>query len=479
MSTISIDNLIRNKAEKLCAISERIWEFAELRFQEKRSAALLADVLEVEGFDVERGIAGIETAFVANFGAGKPVISFLGEFDALSDLSQEAGVIEQQAIVSGGSGHGCGHNLLGTSALGAALAVKEYMQENGLSGTVRYYGCPGEEGGSGKAFMAKEGVFDDADAAITWHPFTHSGVQRAETLANYQVYFKFKGKSAHAAGGPHLGRSALDAVELMNIGTNFLREHVIQDARLHYAITNAGGVSPNVVQPEAEVLYLVRAPETEQVESIYQRVVKIAKGAALMTETELEITFDKACSGFIRNTVLEQVMQKEVERVQVPEYSAEELDFARGIQSTLSEEDISSDKRSILRIIGKDAAFWEEEMETSPLLTTPIPYYDIDNFQYGSTDVGDVSRITPTIQFHAACFAIGTPLHTWQVVSQGKMPLAQKGMLYASEVMAATALSLFDKPEQLEAAKLELQKRLGPNGYTSPIPDGIKPTILA
>lgn len=479
MSTISIDSLIRNKAEKLCAVSEQIWEFAELRFQEKRSAALLADVLEEEGFDVQRGVAGIETAFVANFGTGKPVISFLGEFDALSDLSQEAGVTEQQAIVPGGAGHGCGHNLLGTSALGAALAVKEYMQENGLSGTVRYYGCPGEEGGSGKTFMAKEGIFDDADAAITWHPFTHSGVQRAETLANYQVYFKFKGKSAHAAGGPHLGRSALDAVELMNIGTNFLREHVVQDARLHYAITNAGGVSPNVVQPEAEVLYLVRAPETEQVESIYQRVVKIAKGAALMTETELEIRFDKACSGFIRNTILEQVMQEQVERVQVPEYSAEELDFARGIQKTLSEEDISSDKKSILQLIGKDAALWEEEMETSPILRAPIPYHDADNFQYGSTDVGDVSRITPTIQFHAACFAIGTPLHTWQVVSQGKTPLAQKGMLYASEVMAATALSLFEKPEQLEAAKLELQKRIGPNGYTSPIPDGIKPTILA
>ncbi|PAE08084.1 amidohydrolase [Terribacillus saccharophilus] len=479
MSTISIDSLIRNKAEKLYAVSEQIWEFAELRFSEKRSAALLANVLEEEGFDVQRGIAGIETAFVANFGTGKPVISFLGEFDALSDLSQEAGVTEQQAIVSGGAGHGCGHNLLGTSALGAALAVKEYMQENGLSGTVRYYGCPGEEGGSGKTFMAKEGVFDDADAAITWHPFTHSGVQRAETLANYQVYFKFKGKSAHAAGGPHLGRSALDAVELMNIGTNFLREHVVQDARLHYAITNAGGVSPNVVQPEAEVLYLVRAPETEQVESIYQRVVKIAKGAALMTETELEITFDKACSGFIRNTILEQVMQEQVERVPVPKYSAEELDFARGIQTTLSEEDISSDKRTILQLIGKDAALWEEEMETSPILTTPIPYHDTENFQYGSTDVGDVSRITPTIQFHAACFAIGTPLHTWQVVSQGKTSLAQKGMLYASEVMAATALTLFDKPEQLEAAKLELQKRLGPDGYTSPIPEGVKPTILA
>lgn len=479
MSTISIDSLIKNKAEKLYAVSERIWEFAELRFQEKRSAALLADVLEEEGFDVERGIAGIDTAFVANFGTGKPVISFLGEFDALSDLSQEAGVVEQKAIVHGGSGHGCGHNLLGTSALGAALAVKEYLQENGLSGTVRYYGCPGEEGGSGKTFMAKEGIFNDADAAITWHPFTHSGVQRAETLANYQVYFKFKGKSAHAAGGPHLGRSALDAVELMNIGTNFLREHVIQDARLHYAITNAGGVSPNVVQPEAEVLYLVRAPETEQVESIYQRVVKIAQGAALMTETELEITFDKACSGFIRNTVLEQIMQEQVDRVQVPEYSEEELDFARGIQTTLSEEDISSDKRSILQLIGKDAALWEEEMATSPILTTPIPYHDTDNFQYGSTDVGDVSRITPTIQFHAACFAVGTPLHTWQVVSQGKTPLAQKGMLYASEVMAATALSLFDKPEQLEAAKHELHKRIGPKGYTSPIPDGIKPTILA
>jgi aminobenzoyl-glutamate utilization protein B len=478
MRTFSVASFIAAKAEKLCAVSEQIWEFAELRFQEKQSAALLADVLEEEGFHVQRDIAGIETAFIANFGTGKPIISFLGEFDALSDLSQEAGVAKQKALIPGGAGHGCGHNLLGTSALGAALAVKSYMEENKLEGTVRYYGCPGEEGGSGKTFMAREGVFDDADAAITWHPFTHSGVQRAETLANYQVYFKFKGKSAHAAGGPHLGRSALDAVELMNIGTNFLREHVIQDARLHYAITNAGGVSPNVVQPEAEVLYLVRAPETEQVESIYQRVVKIAQGAALMTETELGVTFDKACSGFIRNTVLEQLMQEQVNHICVPNYTEEELVFAKDIQATLSEEDILSDKRSILQLIGKGTEQWEEEMDLSPMFPAPIPYQDEENFQYGSTDVGDVSRIIPTVQFHAACFAVGTPLHTWQVVAQGKTTLAQKGMLYASEVMAATALSLFERPDQLQAAKRELRERLGLNGYINPIPDGVKPTIL-
>lgn len=258
-------------------------------FLEKHSSEYIISKLEEQGFEVERGVCGIETAFVATFGSAKPIVGFLGEYDALPSLSQEKGIAEYKPIASGGNGHGCGHNLLGTGSFAAAVAVKDYMEENNVIGTVKYFGCPAEEFGDGKAFMAKAGIFDDLDFALCWHPAPINSVFKMDVLAINQVYFRFKGRSAHAAASPHLGRSALDAVELMNIGVNYLREHIIPEARVHYAVTNTGGDAPNVVQSNAEVLYLIRAPRVSQVQSIYERVCKIAEGAALMTETELEI----------------------------------------------------------------------------------------------------------------------------------------------------------------------------------------------
>ena len=295
---------IDKKTAEIFAASDEIWGCAETAFTEEKSMKILCDVLKAEGFEVETGLAGVKTAFKGTFGSGKPVIGILGEFDALSGLDQEAGATEKIVVHDGASGHGCGHNMLGTASLSAAIGIKKYLEESKKPGTVIYFGCPGEEGGSGKAFMAKGGVFANLDAAITWHPGDITIADTGSSLANYQVAYKFYGKSAHAGGAPHLGRSALDALELMNMGVQFLREHVIPEARIHYAITNTGGYSPNVVQPYAEVLYLIRAPKNSQVEEIYRRVNKIAEGAAHMTETRVEIDFVKGCSNLMSNKVI-------------------------------------------------------------------------------------------------------------------------------------------------------------------------------
>lgn len=334
-----LSQIIEEKREKLIEVSNQIWQYAETGFEEFKSAELLCKALVDEGFEVDKGVAQIETAFMGTCGSGKPIIAFLGEFDALTGLSQSGGIALPNPQQVGGNGHGCGHNLLGTGSLAAAIALRDYMQEHNIKGTVRYYGCPGEEIGGGKTFMAREGVFDDVDIALTWHPGTTNNIMSVATLACYEVYFKFKGKSAHAAASPHLGRSALDAVELMNIGVNYLREHIIPEARVHYALTNTGGSSPNVVQAEAEVLYFVRAPRVSQTEDIYQRICDIARGAALMTGTEVDIDLASALSNVIPNTTLEQVMHENFVKLGVPSYTDEELQFARAIRETLSEEE--------------------------------------------------------------------------------------------------------------------------------------------
>ncbi|WP_254306645.1 amidohydrolase [Clostridium sp. 001] len=273
-----VSEIVELKKDLLVKVSDEIWKCAETKFEEFRSAEILCKALEEEGFTVKRGAAGIKTAFIGSYGKGEPIIAVLGEYDALHGLSQEGGIAEQKPIIPGGSGHGCGHNLLGTGAFAGAIAIRYYMEENNLPGTIRYYGCPAEEGGAGKVFMSREGVFNDVDCALTWHPDTGNGVGLNSTLAVYDACFKFKGKSAHAAMAPHLGRSALDAVEVMNVGVNYLREHVIQEARIHYAITDAGGQSPNVVQAQAEDNFSIRAPKVSQVKDIYERICNIAKG---------------------------------------------------------------------------------------------------------------------------------------------------------------------------------------------------------
>jgi aminobenzoyl-glutamate utilization protein B len=469
-----INQFIEQNRDEFIRISDKIWDYAETRFEEYNSAELLAHTLENEGFVVERGVGGIKTAFIASYGSGKPVISLLGEFDALSGLSQKSGIATFEPIIENGNGHGCGHNLLGTAPLAAAVAVKKYMEKHNVKGTIKYYGCPGEEGGSGKTYMVREGLFDDTDCALTWHPGSFSGIFSLSTLANYQVYFKFKGKASHAANSPHLGRSALDAVELMNVGVNYLREHIIPEARVHYSIVNTGGFSPNVVQAEAEVLYLIRAPKMPDVKSIFERVVNIAKGAALMTETDMVIKFDKACSNYIPNHELGSVLHENLEKFGLPLYEEEEMKFASDIHQQITSEDIQNTKNEITKTSGKEVT---DEVQ-SPFYPEIVPYQKTNEVLFGSTDVGDVSWVVPTAQFWGSSFVFGTPLHSWQLVAQGATPIAHKGILQAGKTLAGAALELLQNPELLKRAKKEFEEIRKGMPYECPIPSGVTPSAI-
>ena len=472
-----IIGVIEDKKDKLTALSDGIWDVPETAFTEFQSAKLLCDALKSEGFEVEEGVAGISTAFSGKFGSGKPVIGILGEFDALSGLSQVAGCAEKTALVKGANGHGCGHHLLGTAGIGAAIAIKDYLQSTGNEGTVIYFGCPGEEGGSGKAFMAREGVFDMLDCALSWHPSDATNAWSGSTLANVQVAYKFKGLAAHAAAVPHLGRSALDAVELMNVGVNYLREHVIPEARMHYAVTNTGGFSPNVVQAEAEVLYLIRAPKNAQVQDIYKRINKIAQGASLMTETDVEIDFIKACSNIIPNNVMEKVLDNTLREIPHPTYTAEEIDLAGKFRATSPA--VGSTVNGFAdKVSGAENKKAVLALSDKALIDEVMPYIPSEAALAGSSDVGDVSWVCPTAQINVACYAADTPGHSWQLVAQGKEGPAHKGMLYAAKVMAGAAIKLMENPDLIQQAKEEHKLRVG-DGYVCPIPKGVQPRSIA
>lgn len=464
----------------VCCASDRIWDNPETAFQEFKAVEILCDLLETEGFSVERELAGIKTAFSGRYGHGKPVVGVLGEFDALSGLSQESENINKVPVADGAPGHGCGHNLLGAGAVAAAIAVKEYLEKNKKEGTVIFFGCPGEEGGSGKSFMARDGVFDELDFAITWHPGDNNAVAVGSSLANYQVIYRYYGTAAHAAACPEMGRSALDAVELMNTGVQYLREHMIQEARIHYAITNTGGYSPNVVQPYAEVLYLIRAPKNNQVKELFERVNDIARGAALMTGTRMEMQFVKACSNLVDNTVLEEVLQKNLEEIPREPYTEDEILFAKNISETYggSKRDIQEILKRYEKSRKKAVEKLLTEHENEVLYDFIVPLMDVETCMAGSTDVGDVSWVCPTAQINTVTEAAGTPGHSWQQVSQGKSSIAHKGMLFAGKVMAGTIIDLLERPELIEEAKEELKKRVGSEGYIPPIPKEIKPMAI-
>ncbi|MDD3391149.1 MAG: M20 family metallopeptidase [Synergistaceae bacterium] len=475
MEKKDLGRIIEEKRDFFIDVDRKIWEYAETAFTEFKSADTLCEALKTEGFTVERPVAGVDTAFCGSWGQGSPVIAFLGEYDALSGLSQKAGVTEKDPLVPGENGHGCGHNNLGAGALAAAVAFREYLKNTGMQGTVRYYGCPGEEGGSGKAFMARAGVFNDVDIALTWHPGSVNAVFPFSSLANFQVAYRFLGVSAHAASCPHLGRSALDAVELMNMGVNYLREHVVPEARMHYAITDSGGFSPNVVQPKAEVLYLLRAPMTPQVEEIYERVNDIARGAALMTGTKVEIVFIKACANVIQNNVVEEVLYRNYSELGVPAYSDEDREFARKIFEGIAPSERSQDLDQYSApggTVGKEAA---RRLRERPLADEVLPYGPSEFVLPGSTDVGDVSWNVPTGQIWVGTWPNHTPGHSWQIVSTGGVSLSHKGMLHAGKVLAAAAVDFLHDPELIEKAKNELQNRLDGNPYRCAIPDDVMP----
>ncbi|MHC0436978.1 M20 family metallopeptidase [Klebsiella aerogenes] len=473
-----VDDIITSRRDDFCAIADDIWDHPETRFQEFWSAARLADALETEGFQLTRHAGGIPNAFIASFGEGKPVIALLGEFDALAGLSQQAHSAEPTSATPGENGHGCGHNLLGTAAFAAAVAAKQWLQQHGGSGTLRFYGCPGEEGGSGKTFMVREGLFDDIDAALTWHPEAWAGMFSTSTLANIQAAWRFTGTAAHAANSPHLGRSALDAVTLMTTGSNFLNEHIIEKARVHYAITDTGGVSPNVVQAQAEVLYLIRAPEMADVQQIFARIEKIAQGAALMTETSVSCRFEKACSSYLPNRTLEAAMYQAVCHYGTPQWSNEERAFAADIHATLGVNDIQNSLKNIAGTSGEEGKAFARRHHDTVLIDEVAPWAATENVLAGSTDVGDVSWKAPVAQCFSPCFAIGTPLHSWQLVSQGRTSIAHKGMLLAGKILGATAIRLFSDRSLLEASQQELAQVLAVSPYQCPIPRDVVPSIL-
>lgn len=436
---------IDQKAQAYAKVAMDIWSFAEVGYQETRSSALLQAQLKAAGFTVNAGVAGIPTAFTATWGEGKPVIGIIGEFDALPGLSQAAEP-ERKPLVSEGPGHGCGHHLFGTASTAAAIAVKDWLAANKRPGTIRFYGTPAEEGGSGKVYMVRDGLFDDVDVVVSWHPGDRNASSASSTLANVTGKFRFRGTSAHASTAPDRGRSALDGVEAMNMMVNLMREHVPSDARIHYVITN-GGRAPNVVPDFAEVYYYARHNDMRVLNDIWERIVNASKGAALGTGTTVDLEITGAVWNVLPNDYLVGLMQKNLLRVGGFEYTPEERRFAEMLRKTLTG-------------------------NLPPIETTNTVLTPEGGIGTASTDLGDVSWRVPTVQLTAATFVPGTPGHSWQAVAAGGTSIGVKGMIVAAKSMALTAIDLFSDPSHIEKARAEFEKRRGPDfKYTTRLAD--------
>lgn len=471
-----IQKLIAAKADTAEELARKIWGYAELSYQETRSAAALMNALEQEGFTIDSGIAGIPTAFTATFsnGSGKPTVGFLAEYDALSGLSQKAASPVQEPVQEGGAGHGCGHNLLGAGCYAAAVALKDYLLQENKDGTVIFFGCPAEEGAGSKQFIARAGYFDNVDFAYTWHPETVNEVGSRGSVAIMGANFTFDGVAAHAGGEPHLGRSALDAVELMNVGCNYLREHMIDAARIHYAYSDPGGTAPNVVQSHAVIKYEVRAPKVSQVQELFTRVVDVAKGAALMTGTKMRYEITMAFSDYVPNRTLGAVVDQCMRELGAPEWTEDEYQLAAEFLRTYP-------RTTMVGIREKLGAYFEPDALDAALakpLDSIIHPFDPKETGYssGSTDVGDVGYATPTVMFHMATACLGNVGHSWQNTAFSCSDIGIKGMLRAAEVMTLAAIRTMEQPELLEKARGELKAKNG-GKYRCPLPDYVTPPI--
>lgn len=461
---------IDGRAPGGAALADEIWGYAELGYLEHRTVAAQIAWLEKEGFTIRRNIAGIETAFWAEAGTGGPVIGILGEFDALANMSQVEGSLTEEQANEGQPGHGCGHHLLGVGSMMAAAAIHAVLKRHGKAGRVRYYGCPAEEGGSGKVFMARDGAFDDLDVCFSWHANSVFSMHASETLAIKTAEFRFKGRASHAAVSPHLGRSALDAVELMNVGVNYMREHMIPEARVHYAMLDGGGRAANVVQANAVVGYTVRAPELSDANELFDRIAKIAEGAAMMTETQVDVEIKSGLSNVLTNSTLEKMMFENITELVGPmEYTNEELSIASQYAETISETDVLH----ACKVFAKG-----EEIRT-PMHQGIVPFDGTPTRVPVSTDAGDVSWIVPLARCFGPCYAVGTPFHSWQMVAQGKLSYAHKGMLAAAKAIATTAIDVFADPEIIPVAKAELERKRRGKPYVCPLPSGMQPQIPA
>ncbi len=429
---------IEDKAGTYRKAALRIWNYAEVGYQETQSSATLQKLLKDEGFSIERGVADIPTAFVASYGSGEPVIGIMGEFDALPGLSQTAAP-ERETLVEGAAGHACGHHLFGVASAAAAIGMKEWLETNQKVGTIRFYGTPAEEGGAGKVYMVRAGLFDEVDVMLHWHPSSANDASPGTTLANKSGKFRFYGEASHAAFAPERGRSALDAVEAMNYMVNLMREHTTESTRIHYVITR-GGEAPNVVPNFAEVYYYVRHSDVAEVKDLWNRVVKAAEGAALGTETRMEVEVIHGIYNVLPNEALAEVMHENLQMVGGVDYDAEETAFAEKIAETLGR------SKAPLSVAGQIMPL---EMRTSK----------------ASSDVGDVSWVVPTAGLGTATWVPGTSAHTWQAVAAGGMSIGIKGMIVAAKTLTLTGIDLFQNPEAIAAAQAEFEARRG-SGFT-------------
>lgn len=453
LSTVATKAVDQNAAI-LEDLAKKIWEHPETAFNEVKACEWTAEVLKNAGFEVEVGYVGMPTAIRATWGKGHPRIGFLGEYDALPGLSQKVST-EKEPVCEGAPGQGCGHNLLGVACLGAALGMKAELEASGKEGTVVFYGCPAEEVLTGKAFMAREGAFADLDAAFSWHGATTNHLTTGTMTGLNSAVFHFHGITAHAGGDPHNGRSALDAVELMNVGANYLREHVTSDVRIHYVIKE-GGTAPNIVPDTASVWYYVRALSREAVEDTYRRLVLVAEGAAHMTETKLEIEFLGGCYNTLNPVKFTTMTRDVMAEIEMPQWTEEEKKFADALNKKSQQYD---------RVKASGL------LDNGPLCTFVSPVLNEDG--YGSTDVGDVQHIVPCVQVMTATYNLAAPGHSWQVAACSGMSIGMKGMLYGAKVMAASAMKLVNEPKLLAEAKEEFKKQMNGRTYKCPIPKEI------
>ncbi|WP_394749741.1 amidohydrolase [Spongiimicrobium salis] len=441
-SSTEILNSLDKKGTFYGTIAQNIWGYAEMGYQEEKSSALLQKTLGDAGFKIKTGVAGIPTAFIAEYGSGFPVIAILGEYDALPGLSQQA--VPEKKSANAAAGHACGHHLFGTASTAAAISVKEWIEKNKIKGTIRFYGCPAEEGGSGKVYMTREGLFNDVDAVLHWHPGSSNAASAGAALANKSAKFRFYGVSAHAAGSPEKGRSALDGVEAMNMMVNMMREHIPEQSRIHYVITS-GGKAPNVVPDFAEVYYYARHNSREVVIDIFDRMVKAAEGAALGTGTTMDYEMIGGTHELLPNLTLQKIMHEKLSLVGGLEYTADEKVFADKIAQSLGYAEVHS------------------------ATAKNVQPYRTEAKAYGSTDVGDVSFVVPTVGMSAATWIPGTPAHSWQAVAAGGTSIGNKGMMIAAKTLSLTAASLFENTKVLAKAKAELVERRGPDFRYTPL----------
>jgi len=469
-----INSWLKQNEEKFTTMSDQIWANPEINWKETFASELLMRFLENQGFSIKKSPCGMETAFIAEWGSASPIIAFVGEYDALPGLSNVAEAVKLP-VEDGAPGHGCGHNMLGVASAAAAAATQAWMIENNIPGTIRFYGTPAEEGGGSKVYMARDGLFNDIDAALTYHPAFINMASKASTVSITSSKFRFFGKSSHAGGAPHLGRSALDAIELMNVGANYMREHVLDGTRIQYIITD-GGQAPNIVPETAEVYYILRAEKADYVLSLADRLRNIARGAALMTDTTFEEYRESGYAGVLPNFTISDVMYAALNEIGPIDFNENEMQFAQQINTSLgsSNQEYIEQKIDAFHFTKKDADLLRAHAD-KPLLAANFPAMDAGFVYQGATDVGDLSQCAPTGELNTACFPTCSPGHSWVNTASGGMSIGHKGMMHGAKALALSAAAIFTNPKLVLNIRAEFDEAMKGKTYTALIPEDMQP----